>query len=114
MTNTNFGSSAYWFWMSRLGSAEGDEIREYPEANPDVLPEYETEEDYDFQMEQRELINNILEKLSHREREVLTLMAKGAVEEQVADLLKISRRSVRTHMSRIKKKAEKVVAIFNE
>ena len=40
-------------------------------------------------------------KLTNREREVITLVAKGLSDKQIANELQISRRTVQTHISRI-------------
>lgn len=40
-------------------------------------------------------------KLTNRELEVLSLLAKGNSDKQIAQELKISRRTVQTHMGRI-------------
>lgn len=40
-------------------------------------------------------------KLTNREYEVLELASKGSSDKQIADALKISSRTVQTHMSRI-------------
>ena len=40
-------------------------------------------------------------KLTNREYEILELLAKGNSDKQIAEVLKISRRTVQTHMGRI-------------
>lgn len=40
-------------------------------------------------------------KMTNREYEVLELLARGNSDKQIADVLKISRRTVQTHMGRI-------------
>lgn len=56
------------------------------------------------------LVTEIYRKLSPREREVLALLQQGAVEEQIAKTLNISRRAVRAFRGRMQEKVRKLVA----
>ena len=58
-------------------------------------------EDFVSRPEQRRVDTSVLREVTHREREVLALVAGGLSNEEIADHLVISPATARTHVSRI-------------
>jgi DNA-binding NarL/FixJ family response regulator len=58
-------------------------------------------EDFVSRPEQRRVDTSVLHEVTHREREVLALVAGGLSNEEIADHLVISPATARTHVSRI-------------
>lgn len=111
-TGKNFSGerSAYWEWARKHSRVdENGFILESAAANPDILPEMEAVERETANREiMREVIRQV--KLSRREKAVLDCLGiQGFTEEKTAEILCLSRRSVRTLLARAQKKCEKIL-----
>lgn len=111
-TGKNFSGerSAYWEWARKHNRTdENGFVAEPTAANPDILPEYQPVEPG---TRNRQVMKEVMRevKLSRREKAVLDCLGiQGFTEEKTAEVLGMSRRSVRTLLARAQKKCEKIL-----
>lgn len=111
-TGKNFSGerSAYWDWARKHNRTnEHGFVAEPTAANPDILPEYQPVE---AGTHNRDMMKEVMRevKLSRREKAVLDCLGiQGFTEEKTAEILGLSRRSVRTLLARAQKKCEKLL-----
>jgi DNA-binding CsgD family transcriptional regulator len=99
-------ASPYWEWYNRnIKPNSEDEKQEYPQANPDVLPDNTDYEERRSDLQ--DLIENTVETLSPRELQVFCGLKNGFTEDQIAKQINVSRSMVEKCRRNIKNKFTK-------
>lgn len=106
-------SSPYWLYLARRARTSNEtgalELKEPVEANPDLLSTEDVLYKASDPSELYEKVMSVFKYLSGREKQVITLLSNGCTERQSAELLHVSRSTIKQCKNRARKKLIKLV-----